>query len=58
MFMIKLKTLFSRSGFVVLELEGVPAGTYDVIVSTFLPNQFGPFILTVKSSSSFTMSQL
>ncbi|XP_059480440.1 calpain-7-like [Neocloeon triangulifer] len=47
-----------RSGFVVLELEAVPAGTYDIIVSTFVPNQFGPFILTVKANNQFTMSSL
>ncbi|XP_063233327.1 calpain-7-like [Bacillus rossius redtenbacheri] len=45
-----------RSGFVVMELEDVPAGTYDIIPSTFLPGQEGPFILTVKSSSSFQLS--
>ncbi|XP_067003093.2 calpain-7 isoform X2 [Anabrus simplex] len=47
-----------RSGFVVLELEDVPAGTYDIIPSTFLPNQEGPFFLTVKSSCPVKLSKL
>ncbi|CAG2066241.1 unnamed protein product, partial [Timema podura] len=47
-----------RSGFVVMPLEDVPAGTYDIIPSTFLPNQEGPFFLTVKSSCPFKLAKL
>ncbi|KAG8229479.1 hypothetical protein J437_LFUL010053 [Ladona fulva] len=47
-----------RPGFVVMELENVPSGTYDIIPSTFLPGQEGPFILTIKSSSPIKLSRL
>ncbi|XP_071446361.1 calpain-7-like [Hetaerina americana] len=47
-----------RPGFVILEMENVPAGTYDIIPSTFLPDQEGPFILTVKSSCTFKIARL
>uniref|UniRef100_A0A1B6DQ37 Calpain catalytic domain-containing protein n=1 Tax=Clastoptera arizonana TaxID=38151 RepID=A0A1B6DQ37_9HEMI len=46
-----------RSGFVILELEALPAGTYEIIPSTFLPNQEGPFFLTVKSSCPIKLSR-
>ncbi|XP_044759511.1 calpain-7-like [Coccinella septempunctata] len=39
-----------RSGYVVLELDNIPAGILTIVPSTFLPNQEGPFILSVKSS--------
>lgn len=47
-----------RSGFVVMEIEGVPAGTYNIIPSTFLPGQEGPFLLTIKSSCPVTVNRL
>jgi hypothetical protein len=47
-----------RSGFVVLDLEDVPAGTYNIVPSTFLPNQEGPFILTVKASCPISLARL
>ncbi|XP_058794172.1 calpain-7-like [Phymastichus coffea] len=47
-----------RSGFVYLELVDVPAGIYNVIPSTFLPGQEGPFFLTFKSSSNLQISRL
>lgn len=47
-----------RSGFVVLQLQDIPAGTYDIVPSTFLPRQEGPFILTVKSSVPFKLAQI
>jgi calpain-7 len=47
-----------RSGFVVLDLEDVPAGTYNIVPSTFMPNQEGPFILTVKASCPFSVARL
>ncbi|KAF5270607.1 hypothetical protein FQA39_LY01345 [Lamprigera yunnana] len=40
-----------RSGFVVLQLENIPLGELQIVPTTFLPNQEGPFILSVKSSS-------
>jgi calpain-7 len=39
-----------RSGFCVLDLENLPAGSYHIRPSTFLPNQDGPFFLKLKSS--------
>jgi len=41
-----------------MDLEDVPAGTYNIIPSTFMPNQEGPFILTVKASCPFSLAQL
>jgi calpain-7 len=40
-----------RSGFCVLDLENLPAGTYLVRPSTYLPNQEAPFFLKLKSSA-------
>ncbi|KAI5646650.1 calpain family cysteine protease domain-containing protein [Phthorimaea operculella] len=39
-----------RSGFVVLELTNLPAGKYIITVSTFYPEQEGPFILELRST--------
>lgn len=39
-----------RPGFYVQQLTKVPAGTYDLIPSTFYPGQEGPFILTIAAS--------
>ncbi|KAJ2948894.1 hypothetical protein O0L34_g5826 [Tuta absoluta] len=39
-----------RSGFVVLELTNLPAGKYILTVSTFYPEQEGPFILELRST--------
>ena len=36
-----------RSGFVVLALENVPRGVYNIVPTTFLPGQEGPFILSL-----------
>ncbi|KAJ8922898.1 hypothetical protein NQ315_001440 [Exocentrus adspersus] len=47
-----------RSGYVILELENIPAGILRLIPSTFLPNQEGPFILAVKSSAPINMSRI
>lgn len=54
---LKLTFLIFRSGYVVLELENIPAGTLRIIPSTFLPNQEGPFILSVKSSAAINLSR-
>lgn len=45
-----------RSGFVILELDNIPAGCLIITPTTFLPGQEGPFILTVKSSSPIQLS--
>ncbi|XP_048508256.1 calpain-7-like [Athalia rosae] len=47
-----------RSGFVVLELEDVPAGTYNIIPSTFHPGQEGPFFLTCKASCNLQVDRI
>lgn len=47
-----------RSGFVYLELEDVPAGTYQITPSTYLPGQEGPFFLICKSSSKLQLHRL
>lgn len=40
-----------RPGFCVLDLEQLPAGRYVITVSTFLPDQLGPFLLNVKTTA-------
>lgn len=40
-----------RSGYVVLDLEDIPAGVLHITPSTFLPNQEGPFLLHVKATA-------
>ncbi|XP_015603072.1 calpain-7 isoform X2 [Cephus cinctus] len=47
-----------RPGFVQLELENVPAGTYDIVPSTFLPGQEGPFFLTCKASCKILLTRV
>lgn len=47
-----------RSGFVNLELEDVPAGSYHIIPATFLPGQEGPFFLTIKASCDFEILRI
>ncbi|CAG9856353.1 unnamed protein product [Phyllotreta striolata] len=42
-----------RSGYVVMDLPALPAGLVKIIPSTFLPHQEGPFILNIKSTSTF-----
>lgn len=49
---------FTSSGYVVLELSNIPAGILEVVPSTFVPGQEGPFILVVKSSHSVRISQI
>jgi len=45
-----------RSGFVVVGLEAV-AGTYDLVPSTYLPNQEAPFFLSIACSHSFKLTK-
>lgn len=47
-----------RSGFCVIDLEKLPAGIYYITPSTYLPDQEGPFILTLKSSTSVTVERV
>ncbi|KAG6797685.1 calpain-7 [Apis mellifera caucasica] len=47
-----------RSGFVYLELEEVPAGTYHIIPSTYVPGQEGHFFLICKSFCKLQLQSL
>ncbi|XP_044311581.1 calpain-7 isoform X4 [Varanus komodoensis] len=47
-----------RCGFCYLEVESVPAGVYNIIPSTFLPQQEGPFFLDFNSTIPLKISQL
>ncbi|XP_023694824.1 calpain-7 [Paramormyrops kingsleyae] len=47
-----------RCGFCYLDLDHVPAGIYNVIPTTFLPKQEGPFFLDFSSTSPVKVSQL
>lgn len=48
----------SRCGFCYMEAELVPAGLYNVVPTTFLPKQEGPFFLDFSSTSALKVSQL
>lgn len=52
--------LFSeyRCGFCYLELENIPAGIFNIIPSTFLPKQEGPFFLDFNSVIPIKTTQL
>ncbi|XP_074801684.1 calpain-7 isoform X3 [Natator depressus] len=47
-----------RCGFCYMEVENVPAGVYNIIPSTFLPQQEGPFFLDFNSATPLKTSQL
>uniref|UniRef100_A0A8C6LKW2 Calpain 7 n=1 Tax=Nothobranchius furzeri TaxID=105023 RepID=A0A8C6LKW2_NOTFU len=47
-----------RCGFSYMEVDHVPAGIYNVIPTTFLPKQEGPFFLDFGSTSPLKVSQL
>ncbi|KAM6222792.1 calpain-7 isoform 6-T6 [Rhynchocyon petersi] len=47
-----------RCGFCYLELENIPAGVYNIIPSTFLPKQEGPFFLDFNSVNPIKTTQL
>ncbi|XP_059519978.1 calpain-7 isoform X3 [Myotis daubentonii] len=47
-----------RCGFCYLELENIPAGIYNIIPSTFLPKQDGPFFLDFNSIIPIKTTQL
>lgn len=44
-----------RSGYCVMDLSDVPAGIYHIIPSTFEPGQEGPFILSLKATTTISM---
>lgn len=44
-----------RSGYCVLDLNDMPAGTYHLIPSTYLPGQEAPFILSVKATTNISI---
>ncbi|XP_036287417.1 calpain-7 isoform X8 [Pipistrellus kuhlii] len=47
-----------RCGFCYLEFENIPAGIYNIIPSTFLPKQDGPFFLDFNSIIPIKTTQL
>ncbi|XP_053351073.1 calpain-7 [Clarias gariepinus] len=47
-----------RCGFCYMELDHLSAGIYNVIPTTFLPNQEGPFFLDFFSATPLRVSQL
>lgn len=47
-----------RSGYCVLDLEKLPAGTYHVIPSTYLPSQESPYILSIKASTGIVVERI
>lgn len=47
-----------RCGFCYMELDHVPAGIYNIIPTTFLPKQEGPFFLDFSTTSPAKVSQL
>ncbi|XP_042535846.1 calpain-7 isoform X2 [Dipodomys spectabilis] len=47
-----------RCGFCYLELENIPAGIFNIIPSTFLPKQEGPFFLDLNSTIPIKTTQL
>ncbi|XP_055151448.1 calpain-7 isoform X4 [Symphalangus syndactylus] len=47
-----------RCGFCYLELENIPSGIFNIIPSTFLPKQEGPFFLDFNSIVPIKITQL
>lgn len=47
-----------RSGYCVLDMDDMPAGTYNIVPSTFLPNQESPFILSVRSTTNVSLERI
>ncbi|XP_017673423.1 PREDICTED: calpain-7 isoform X2 [Lepidothrix coronata] len=47
-----------RCGFCYLEVENILAGVYNIIPTTFLPQQEGPFFLDFNSTTPLKVSQL
>ncbi|XP_076050460.1 calpain-7-like isoform X2 [Oratosquilla oratoria] len=47
-----------RSGFVVLEVDRLVAGVYNIIPSTFMPNTEAPYFLVTLASTTIKMNRL
>ncbi|OCT75926.1 hypothetical protein XELAEV_18031112mg [Xenopus laevis] len=47
-----------RCGFCYMELENIPAGVYNIITTTFLPAQEGPFFLDFNTALPIKVTQL
>lgn len=47
-----------RNGYSVFELNRISGGIYNIMPSTFLPGQEGPFFLDISSSCPVSLSQL
>jgi regulator of RNase E activity RraB len=54
----KTSTNTFRYGYTVLELNGLPSGTYAIQVMTFNQGQEGPFILDVESTADFKLKRV
>ncbi|XP_062607165.1 calpain-7-like, partial [Saccostrea cucullata] len=47
-----------RNSYCVLQLDRISGGIYNIMPSTFLPGQEGPFFLDISSSSPVTVAQI
>ncbi|KAI3389098.1 hypothetical protein SNEBB_000523 [Seison nebaliae] len=47
-----------RYGYAMLLVSNIPAGTYEIVVATFSPNQLSPFILTVASTNHVKLNNI
>ena len=47
-----------RRGYVVLEIDNIPGGVYNIQVTTFYPKEEGPFFLDVSSSVPISVSRI
>lgn len=47
-----------RSGFCVLDLNNIPAGVYNIIPSTYVPEQEGPFFLKYKGTTGVGIEKI
>lgn len=47
-----------RNGYCVLQLDRISGGVYNVMPSTFLPGQEGPFFLDISSAGPVTLAQI
>jgi len=55
---VRNRFFYHRCGFCYLEVENILAGVYNIIPTTFLPQQEGPFFLDFNSTSPLRVSQL
>ena len=55
---VRNRFFYPRCGFCYLEVENILAGVYNIIPTTFLPQQEGPFFLDFNSTSPLRVSQL